>query len=456
MHTRFSTEQILCPVFLAIDSGFSSHIAIQDEVRAVSYSDLGNATSNYVQSLSGIPSGSRIGVSFSIGIEALPFLFACLRLNICVVFLNPGFPDAMTDAIQSDLKLFAFFRQIPAFKTGKVSAQSLNPIHYPFHQPAVIILTSGSSGKANYVQLSVGQLLRHAMASNQRVNIEAGDQWLLSLPCFHVSGLSILFRCVLARATVVVNRDLRKDLTQILYTSITHVSMVPTQLKRLLSSNFSNAAAVSKLKSILIGGAPISSELVSAALSKGLPLQLSYGMSEMGSQVCTTTLSDSLVPVHFGRPLDGFDVKINEDGRICVKGPSLFEGYLRDEFVVLDLDRDGYFVTSDIGVIDENSHLFVRGRADRMFISGGENVFPEEIEAVLMSYPDLDGARIGVVDNTEFGQVAVGYLKAADGFDLKDLESFLALRLPRYKIPKTWSFLDSDQPGKQARLSDSN
>ncbi len=259
-----------------------------------------------------------------------------------------------------------------------------------------LIFTSGSSGMPKGVVIGLSAHLANARGSAERIPLGPGDEWLLNLPLHHVSGLSILFRCLDAGACVVVPDG--KSISP----TITHLSLVETQLARLVREEVSPAS----LKAVLVGGGPVSLELAIAAIHAGLPLHLTYGMTETASQATTSgRFTEPLDYVHSGKALPGREVLIAADGHIAVRGDVLARGWLDSSGALNPLaDGDGWYRTNDLGKFDRNGNLIVLGRSDRVIISGGEKIHPETIERALMAQPTVQTAAVLTVPHAEYGQ----------------------------------------------------
>jgi O-succinylbenzoic acid--CoA ligase len=250
------------------------------------------------------------------------------------------------------------------------------------------------------------------------------------LPLYHVGGLAILFRCLLAGATVALPQHGAPLGEAIAGVGATHVSLVSTQLLRLLRENTN----VDGLEAVLMGGGPVPASLVEEAVARGLPIHTSYGLTEMASQVTTTPSGASTEELHTaGRVLPDREVSISEEGEILVRGETLFAGYVEGEELDRSLDADGWFHTGDLGGLDETGCLRVVGRRDNLFISGGENLQPEEIEEALCRMEGIDEAVVVPVPDKEFGARPVAFVRAEG--DFKDLVTELGKVLPRFKIP---------------------
>jgi len=297
-------------------------------------------------------------------------------------------------------------------------------------RPATIIFTSGSTGVPKAALHTFGNHYHSALGSNTNIDLTPGDRWLHSLPLYHVGGLSILFRCLLAGATVALPWPGDTLAEAIAALGATHVSLVSTQLSRLLRES----ADLGGLETVLLGGGPLPSSLVDEALARGLPIHTSYGLTEMASQVTTTPPGASLEELRTaGRVLPNREVSISEEGEILVRGETLFAGYAEGVELNRPLDTGGWFHTRDLGELDENGYLQVKGRMDNLFVSGGENVQPEEIEETLCRLEGIDGAVIVPVPDEEFGARPVAFVRTDGG--VRDLSRELEPVLPRYKIP---------------------
>lgn len=305
-------------------------------------------------------------------------------------------------------------------------------------RPATIVLTSGSSAAPKAALLSYGNHYYNAALSNQNLRVGPGDRWLMSLPLYHVAGIGVLFRCLLGGAAVVFpasNEGLDKA---ILKYQVTHVSLVATQLHRLMQST-EGVTALSRLKAILLGGGPVPEPLVRRAFEAGLPIHTSYGLTEMATQVTTTRVGDPLnCLLTSGYPLHPDTLRIGPDGEIQVRGNSLFMGYVEGNEIRRTLTAEGWFATRDLGALDEQGYLRVVGRRDNMFIAGGENIQPEEIEACLCRIEGILQAVVVPVAHEEFGATPVAFLRL-DGSPRIEAERYLQTlvkQLPKYKVPR--------------------
>ena len=304
-------------------------------------------------------------------------------------------------------------------------------------QETTIIFTSGSSGSPKAVLHTFANHFYSALGSNQNILFQPGDRWLLSLPLYHVGGLAILFRSLIGGGAVAIPAPGKSLNESLHHLGTTHLSLVATQLYRLLQ-NDSGVKLLQSLKAILLGGSAIPANLVHQAVEKRLPVFISYGSSEMASQITTTRPDDS--PDHLltaGKLLPYRQLKIAPDGEILVKGKTLFKGYVQGEQINPSRQNDGWFATGDLGYLDCDGYLRVTGRKDNLFISGGENIQPEEIEQALCQVKGVREAVVVPVKNEEFGYRPAAFVKMGKGFkpDKTRLRNELQKKIERLKIP---------------------
>jgi O-succinylbenzoic acid--CoA ligase len=272
---------------------------------------------------------------------------------------------------------------------------------------------------------------------------------LLSLPLNHVSGFSILIRCLLAGATVVFPDQNSPFKNQIEDSTLTHASVVGVQLRRLLADE----ASFSHFQAVLLGGGPVDQGLVSDALEAGVPLHITYGMTETASQITTSDRLLSVPPrvIHAGKALPGREVRISSDGEIQVRGAILPRAIFSGGELPEALTCDGWFSTGDAGSFDPAGNLVVSGRRSRMFISGGENICPEVIETLLASFPQVQRVVVVGVPNEEFGARPVAFVAGDASSDR--LKEFLKARLEGFYVPDAFLPWPSEVSLDDAKVS---
>ena len=327
------------------------------------------------------------------------------------------------------------WRPLPAAAPAATSA----PLRIAIHRPATVVFTSGSSGEAKAVVHSTANHLYNAAGSAANIPLGPDDAWLVALPLSHVAGLSILFRTLSAGACALFAdsgalHDAGDPAARLL-PGATHVSLVETQLRRLLQIP-GWQALTRRLRAALIGGSALSAPLLRQARAARLPVCASYGCTEMASQVATTRPGDPSETFAGAAPvLPHREVAISGDGEILLGGPTLCLGYLNQERVRPAAGADGWFASGDLGRLD-GGRLSVTGRRDARFISGGENIQPEEVEQALLAHPAVLAAVCVAVPDTEFGSRPAAFLALASGpLPPSDIEAHLDARLARFKHP---------------------
>ena len=260
----------------------------------------------------------------------------------------------------------------------------------------LVVATSGSTGEPKHVLLSRRALRASATATATRLG--GHGQWLLNLPPTYVAGLQVLFRSVLAGTTPVVQDGTLADAAARMSGERRYVSLVPTQLHRLLDDPAS-AEALRGFSAVLVGGSAVPVALRERAVGAGVPVVATYGMSE----TCGGCVYD-------GVPLDGVAVAIGAQGRVRIGGPVLFDGYDGRPELTDEVLRDGWFVTQDLGRLDDDGRLEVLGRADDVVVSGGVNVPGPAVAERLRAHGSVTDAAVVGVDDEEWGRRVVAFV----------------------------------------------
>ena len=302
--------------------------------------------------------------------------------------------------------------------------------------PVAVLRTSGTSGRPRAVELTLGNLLAIARGSRERLGLAGDDRWYGVLSPAHVGGLALLVRAAALGSAVVARRAFDPDELRALAEEgrVTHASLVPTMLHRILEGG-GDAPAPDGLRCLLVGGAPTPPDLLARALEAGYPVALTYGLTEASSQVATAP--PTLVrekPGTAGPPLPGVEVRVSEEGEVCVRGPTVAGGRAVESAV----DESGWLHTGDVGRLDGEGHLWITGRRSERIVSGGVTVDPGEVEAVLRRHEGVaDAAVVGLPDR-EWGEVVVAAVTAVPGESLEPgaLERHARAGLSGARIPR--------------------
>ncbi len=398
----------------------------------------------------GIVRGTRVAILLPNNLDYLIVLLALARLGAVAILLSTRLPiEAVTHLISRLSCTFLLSDHTWPHQIPDVTQIDADPIvsdaghsdlsncSIPLNSPAIGVFTSGSSGDPKAALLSYGNLYFNALGSSENIPFGPGDRWLLSLPLYHVGGLGILFRSLLAGGTVVIPEKGDSLPSSINGRDVTHISVVTTQLHRLLADP-DNLESLRRLKAVLIGGSQISPSLITRSLEAGLSIHTSYGLTEMASQVTTTAPGEPLSRLlTAGRPLPYRRVMISSDREILVKGETLFQGYLTSSGLETPFDSNGWFATGDLGTLDGAGYLTVIGRKDNRFISGGENIQPEEVERALLEIHLVEEAVVVPVENVEYGFRPAAFVRLSPGAELNEdsLKRQLREKIPGFKIP---------------------
>jgi o-succinylbenzoate---CoA ligase len=337
--------------------------------------------------------------------------------------------DPLEFAVALHACLLAGARAIPidprlsAAERAARAAAKVHPVRYPdqigHSAVATVMFTSGTTSAPKRVELTYGNWLANAHGSALALGRDPGERWLCPMPLAHVGGLSILIRSAIYATTVVLHE--RFDTDAVLRElsdpddRITLVSLVPTMLARLLDAGLQRPP---RLRWALLGGGPIPASLLQRAAQAGVPVAPTYGMTEACSQIAT-----------FGLPLHGVELRLLEDGEILVRGPVVAPGALA---------ADGWLHTGDLGAFDDDGRLLITGRRADTIVSGGENVAPAEVEAVLLEHPSVADAAVFARPDAEWGEAVIAAVVPRDGdaVDAPELKAHCAARLAPFKVPK--------------------
>ena len=415
-----------------------------------------NALCRRLRSLGLAPGGVVASVAKSSWLNA-QLLLALPRMGGVFFPVDPALPvkarQRLLAAVRPDLLLFedVFSGLLDAEHGTSCVGEALPPgaVH-------LLLATSGTQGLPKVVELSGKNLLSSVRVSCQQLGLKADDAWLACLPLHHIGGLSALLRCTHTGARVVLAEHFEPKivLDALVRNEITHVSLVPTMLKRLLQADRSFRPPAS-LRVVLLGGAAADAPLVEAAQQQGWPVCPSYGLTETASQVATLCPA----PPHWqqgcvGRPLPHAEISIcAQTGAIRVRGQSVAVHARREDGSRIELtDAQGWLTTGDAGWLDEKTQLHVTRRLDDMLITGGENIHPRLLEQELQRCPGVDEVAVSAVQDSVWGDaLAVLYCGTASPDQLR---GWAKLHLRGAFVPKHYlrtAFLPRNAMGKLLR-----
>ena len=357
----------------------------------------------------GVGEGDRVATTLPPGLAFAELLHALPRLGAVLVPLDPRAParvdarlvvEAPVEGGEADVAL-----------RDQVDPQAVHSV----------IHTSGSMGAPKPVALTYANHTASASASGANLGVDPDDRWLSPLPLHHVGGLAVLLRSAIYRTTAVLHERFDaarvKDCLEV--GDATLASLVPTMLVRLREAGLARPRG---LRAVLLGGGPAPAELVEWAAATGLPVRVTYGMTETASQIATAEPGKRA-----GTPLPGVELRIGPAGEILVRGPMVAPGVLSDE---------GWLRTGDRGRLDEHGRLHVEGRLGNVIVPGGENVVAEEVEEALLAHPAVaDVAVVGLPD-PEWGEAVAAFVVLGGPVTTEELLAWGRERLAPHKLPK--------------------
>ena len=379
-----------------------------------------------------------IGICLETSRQTLGVILKYIQKGVPVCMLSTQWPGAAVDQALDQLGITNVVTKRKDLKTNRINPDSYDTNRVDYleiragsDKIATILHTSGTSSGPKAVAHTLDNHIASAKSACSKLNLGSGDRWLLSLPVWHISGMSIIFRCLMSGAKIIIPDPDMPLLEALFAHKITHVSMVAAQLMQVIDQ-----PPPASLRAAIVGGGPTPHHVLDQGIKRGWPIRTTYGMTETSSMV---TLSGKKFPYgSSGHTLQGNEIKIAKDGEILIRSPVVCLGHLHGGSVHSAVDNDGWLHTGDLGKLDPTGQLYVLGRKDNMFISGGENISPEEIEQVLHTFPGVQESIVVPVPDSRFGERPVAFIRGCSDFD--GLTHFLAQHLPKFKIPIFYSW----------------
>jgi O-succinylbenzoic acid--CoA ligase len=421
--------------------------AVEGPEGALTYAQLRARARAGAQELAerGVGRGQRVGIALAPGVAFAEALHSCLLLGAVAVPLDLRLTDAervrlaegAAALVDEPLSVDEPLGVDEPLRSGAAEQRSPEAsVGHDLDAVALVIHTSGTTSMPKPVQLTYGNLLWSALGSAVALGLHPDERWLCALPLSHVGGLSILVRSAIYATTAVIHErfETERVLRTLASEDITLVSLVSTTLARLLDAGLSQPP---RLRCALTGGGPVPAALVERARAAGVPVRETYGLTECCSQAATAAAGSEHLGA--GAPLFCTRVEIARDGEILLSGPTVAPSALAD---------DGRLHTGDLGRLDEHGFLHVTGRKADTIVTGGENVSPTEVEAVLESHPDVLEAAVVGREDPQWGEAVGAIVVVAPGREVQErhLREHCAARLAPFKVPKRFTLVSEPLP----------
>ncbi|MFZ2491982.1 MAG: AMP-binding protein, partial [Thermoanaerobaculia bacterium] len=413
--------------------------------------------------------GDRVGLLAHNSVHFLEVFFGAAKAGVIVVPLSTRSTPHELRHVVADCSMKGLFfdpelepvakeLQVAAWPVShRVEAGTFVPVSARDEDIHCLLYTSGTTGKPKGVMIPRRQLLWNGYNTAVNWGLREDDVASVFTPMYHAGGLAVfLIPLFVTGGTIVLHR--RFEPTEVWAHVVrerqTVIFGVPTIFKMLMDAPEFATADLSHVRWLISGGAPLPQYLIRAYQERGLAFKQGYGMTEVGVNCFTMTIEESFrKPGSIGRAMlftrvkladeTGAEVAPGEVGEMWIRGPHLSSGYWANEQATREAYRDdGWFRTGDLARCDDEGFFFIAGRRKEMFISGGVNVFPAEIEAELVSHPAVSDAAVVAMPDETWGEVPVAFV-VAPGAGAAELSEFLGQRLAKYKVPKQFVFLEA-------------
>ncbi|KXH86905.1 o-succinylbenzoate--CoA ligase [Sporosarcina sp. HYO08] len=444
-------------------------IALSFQDRAWTFAQLKEEALDYAEKLKAndLHEGDRIALLGPSNAEMVCMIHACLLVGLEIVMLNSRLSkkemdwqladaEAKAVIVADDLLGLLGSTAVPQLTFSHIQQSPRQPFRvadqWDDNRTITIMYTSGTTGFPKGVRQTVGNHVSSALSSVLNLGLHDDDVWLCSMPLFHISGFSILVRSAVYGMTVRLYEkfDAKAVANEIQQGTITRMSIVSVMLDQVMRElEAEQAKAHPNFQTMLAGGGSVPKDYIERANRLGMPVLQTYGMTETSSQTATLAASDAIRKIgSAGKPLFFNQIQIkdakspNDIGEVLIRGPHVTPGYI-GKFEDIEPSENGWFPSGDIGYLDEEGYLFILDRRSDLIISGGENVYPAEIENVLAAHPNVIEAGVCGKDDPQWGMVPVAFVVANGEVTPAELRCFCEERLARYKVPTAFTFVET-------------
>jgi len=394
----------------------------------------------------GIGPGDRFGILGENRLEFIALFFGGLKIGAIVVPLSTRATDHEREQIAKDCGM----KEVVPLDAANGSTSIVHGSSFDEEETACLLYTSGTTGRPKGVMIPRRQLFWNGYNTVVNWDLRYDDVSPLYTPIYHAGGLAaFMIPIFTVGGTMVLHRSF--NVSEVWQTiereKCTVVLGVPTIWKMLMDAPEFATASLDHVRWFISGGAPLPHSIIDAFQKRGVVFKQGYGMTEVGVNCFTMTIDDSYrKPGSIGRPMMFTEVRLtNMDGDIGemeIRGPHVSKGYWNNnEATSASYADDGWFRTGDLARRDEDGYFYIAGRRKEMFISGGVNVYPAEIEAELVSHPSVSDAAVIAVADEKWGEVGVAFIVGKTTED--ELASYLTLRIAKYKVPRKFVFVDA-------------
>ena len=440
------------------------------------FNEVSKGCARHLQEQMKLTKGDRMAIYSSNRMEYFMLYFAAIKLGVIVVPLNfrltPVEIDVLLKDAEPQLIVFEekFSEQIAELNSlsencQKVGIESLSSFMVmDKNAPAIeftntetdsedlvmILYTSGTTGVPKGAMITHKMLFWNSVNTALRLDINSSDHTQAYAPLFHTGGWNVLFTPFLqhgASHTILESFDPDLILELIEKEHSTVLFGVPTMMKMLADSPRFETTDLSSLRYAVVGGAPMPIPLIEIWHQKDVPIRQGYGLTEVGPN-CFSLNQDAAISKQgsIGFPnfyMDarvlseaGEEVRIDEPGELCLRSPVVTPGYWRKPVETSKTITDGWFHTGDMARKDKDGYYYIVDRKKNMFISGGENVYPAEVEATLIQHSDISDAAVIGISDEKWGEVGLAFIVSKRELDIDEVREFCLKSLAKYKTPK--------------------
>jgi fatty-acyl-CoA synthase len=437
-------------------------VAIDHLGRVVTYAELDDASDRLAGSFleRGLERGDRVATLTGNSPEHVAVFFACAKLGLALAPLSWRLAPAELAYQLADAEPALFLVEGEQAALGEATGHPFEPLSVPKNlvarshkvaaqdgDPLLLVYTSGTTGRPKGALLTQANCFWTNLSFDLATGVSGDDVVLQVLPQFHCGGWNV--QALLAwwkGATVVLERsfDPARCLALIDEKRVTTMMGVPATYLFLAQDPAFDSTDLSSLRRAVVGGAPMPEPLLETWHERGVDVVQGYGLTEAAPNVLCLPPEDAARKLgSAGKPYPHVDVRLSEEDELQVRGPNVFAGYWRNPEASAQAFEDGWLRTGDVAERDEEGFYRIKGRLKDMYISGGENVYPAEVESVLHEHPSVaDAAVVGVPDD-RWGEIGVAFVVADGGVSEQELIEFVRERLARFKAPKAVRFVDA-------------